>query len=1472
MIGKPPPSPPGVTRKLDLVELRMGNLRRELDAELEPRIRAAILHHMGSLYEHDLGRSSDARDCYARAQVEAPAFQPAAIATLRIAEREADTGQIEALCTTRLGSAGGPASRASALLDLALRSDDWESFLREAVARSPEPTVPALILEWLAEARDAPDALRDAIRSQADHAVEPALRAALWLDVALEHIDAGEIDAALDALEVACDAPEITWAARSLQRRTAREHGRWDALVAASAAMAQLLEGDAPEDPLSCSVPTEERLPMAAFLWQEAATASATKLGDVEAGAGYLSSALRLCPEDQALRLQALLLAEARGDDDDDGLRQTAAWFAENAPDDPAFVTHGIRRALRSDAQESALAVLRDAAARYPSSEYAQAALDVALLRSEARAERVERLLWRAERAQRDARALLLWHAARLVAASARPPEDAQALFLEAAEAATERKADIIRDALGAAIHARDPKALLARLGDLLACDVPDGERSALAFCRYDILQHVLGDEPQAEAMLREAVSDDSCSAWAPHVARVRAARSDDAELLALAHEALAPRAAPEQQVSHLCAAGWAHARRGDWTAAERTLREALERAPEDRQVIALLEGVLREGGHPEDVVALSQTRAKNSSGAGLSEMSLLLAGTTAERGRDLRAAEEAYRQALRQSPESASAALALADVARRRGDESTKLEAYERLQRGELGGGVPELFAMLRGDALTHTNGGSTNASASYERALEHPAAAVPSAVALLSTPRALTTEEQRAAAEEMLADSWSSSAEVNGFASAYAALRGALDEQTTSADQAWLQLAALAPSDGLRASTLLHGLREMRIARGEQAVDELFMLAHESEELAGEHPEAAIAIDEVLAPGDDPELRAAALRYKLRHSNALGRTALDAAYWRALVEADRGAEAVALLSNAVDERPDDLALWETLRSAARKAGQWPLVAQACERLALFVEGALKADLLEEAGAVRLDCLQQHQQAEDSFRGALEADPTRDVAFRRLHDLLAEREDAEGLEALVSARLALGGPKDRPELLYERARLLRGFSDRPGALEVLDELFSAEPDHSGALALAAEVHVSLEQWEQAVKCLRRLSRSGIPEEQRRVAHLGAADFLETRLGAKDEALVELRAVEALGLADHETWLRIGALEEGFGSGGAAIDAYTRALGAEPTEAKAAARLAELMDGADRESTLRNYERAIWKRIDEGELDATLLEALRQAAHWLGELERASAVAAAEAALQPGASPTQAATDLAHVSMASVWDRNADTLIEEVVQRAGPALYAPGVRAKKLGASDPVYGELERLGERFGARMGSVSASEGLPGVAAHVGRQGEVHWIVPGSARNGLDALGRFAAGRLAWATPRGAGPLLEDSSEKVAGTLASILRACRCSVAEGGPVLPAVAVKLRRATRKSVQEVVGDVAIEPSALLTAARTLHRSADRAGLLACGDIAAALTALSTGPASVTALRTSSRSLDLLRFWAAADSPLWGTDA
>lgn len=1468
-MGKPPPRPPGVARKLSSAELRLGNLRRELDAETDPAIRAAILYHMGLVHEHELRQPAEALIHYRESRRHGTGFDPAGTAELRIQERQADPKTVVALLEDLARESRHPATRAAALVDLALRSDAWAPLLREALEHAPEPCVPALLLEWLADSHQDRDALRDALRAQAEAAVEPALRASLWLDLALAESDAGNTDAALTALELSAECSALAWPARSLQRQLAEEHERLDVWEHASVAMAKQLEGDVPLDPLDLSVPMEDQLPLAAWLWREAAWVRLARNGDTDKAMEYLDAAVRLTPDDAELRWQSLELAERRGDAE--STRAAATWLERNAEDDPRLAARAIRDSLLRWNDPTSLDTLRELAARHPDSVYAQAAYDHVLSMSGTIDEQVHRLRARAEALEGEARALVLWRAARLLAEDD-APEAAQSMFSESAAYATESSVHILRDALRVAVEAGHAEAIVARAQALEAVGLDDDDDHAVAtYCRYAVRRSRDEDETSL-VVLRNALHDPRNWSWAPHVARARAAAAGLPSLLAEAHEALSELAKDETKVDHLLAAMAAYATNQQWSDAERTGRVALEHQPDDPRVVQALEDVLRAAGRPEAVVQLARELARRDDDVIRGERSLLKAGVAAERDGDLGAAREAYQQALDRLPGSASAALSIAELSQRRDDAGSLLQAFDTLSCIELGGGASELFALHKADMLRMLEADSSEAGRQYERALEHPLTTLPSAAALLSLPVARTSDEQRVSATEILADAGVAfDADQNGFGVAFSAIRAALGREGSTAGLAWVELARLAPNDAVRAGTLLHGLREVRLARGEDAIDDLFILAQESGELSAHHPEAAVAIEEVLAPGDDPELRVAALERKLQHSTAIGRSAVEAACCRALVEADRGREAVVRITEELDERPDDLALWETLRNAARQAGEWALVAQSCERLAPFLDGGLRADLLEEAGAVRLDHLNQQQAAEDLFRAALEADPSRGVAFRRLHELLADREDGEALDALIASRLSQGGAEDRPSLLYERARLLRGFSDRPGALETLDELFIAEPEHSGALALAAEVHVSLEQWEQAVDCLRRLSKADVPDEQRRLAHLGAADFLENRLGRLDEALTELRAIEACGLADIESRLRVGALEEGFGNVDAAIDAYRAVLLEAPTHALAAERLASLMTGEERLMTLAAHEAALWSRVEAGELDAALLEALRKTAHWQGSLERSSALAAAEDALEPGASFESSRTDLGHVSTAAFWDPAVDERIEAVLGAAGSSLSDSRPRAKKRLDDSVAVRELERVSERFGARIGSVGASDAVDRVSAFVDRDGSLHWVVPTSSREGLGPADLFSAGRLAWAAPRGGAALLDSSPQRAAGLLAGVVLAARCRLSPGGPTLPAVPVKLRRTARKAVQAILEDTVVSPNVLLAEAKRVQRTADRAGLVASGDIGAAWAVMVGGPPTMTALRTSPRLLDLLRFWAAPDSPLWGND-
>ena len=205
MIAQPPPRPSEGPHKRDLVEMRVVNLRRELEANEDRWARAAILYEIGSLYEHDLDRVQEALHYYSEAQLAAPEFQPATIARVRIAERTGNAQEASALHLTQVAATGAPAIASAATLDVALESDEWADLLRQAIARAPEPVVPALVLEWLAEARDDQDAVLDALRAQATHAADAVLRAALWVDVAVHQLDRGDVDEALDSIDQASE-------------------------------------------------------------------------------------------------------------------------------------------------------------------------------------------------------------------------------------------------------------------------------------------------------------------------------------------------------------------------------------------------------------------------------------------------------------------------------------------------------------------------------------------------------------------------------------------------------------------------------------------------------------------------------------------------------------------------------------------------------------------------------------------------------------------------------------------------------------------------------------------------------------------------------------------------------------------------------------------------------------------------------------------------------------------------------------------------------------------------------------------------------------------------------------------------------------------------------------------------------------------------------------------------------------------
>jgi len=148
----------------------------------------------------------------------------------------------------------------------------------------------------------------------------------------------------------------------------------------------------------------------------------------------------------------------------------------------------------------------------------------------------------------------------------------------------------------------------------------------------------------------------------------------------------------------------------------------------------------------------------------------------------------------------------------------------------------------------------------------------------------------------------------------------------------------------------------------------------------------------------------------------------------------------------------------------------------------------------------------------------------------------LTERDDTAGQLELVTNRIAVTDEAEElTKLFYEQARLFRAQSDLDGALGALENLLMLDSEHVAGLALSAEIHTAKEDWQGAVAALRDLAQTDIPGAQRKLARLGAADYLENKLGDAQGALDELLTIETEGLAGPAIFVRMAKLYEKAG-------------------------------------------------------------------------------------------------------------------------------------------------------------------------------------------------------------------------------------------------------------------------------------------------------------------------------------------------
>lgn len=1456
----PVPEPkPGAGHPL---EARITALRAELEATADKPAQALLRHEIGVLLERGLRNPGGAVKEYLAAYNLDPTYRPPLFDLLRVFEQRRSIKNLARLYEAEARSARSELEKASAQLDLVGlladhldRPDDARAALDEARRHAPGSYAVALYAEWLAWRDGDDDAVRAAVEAQAGSVRDPVLRALLLEELALAKERAGDVEAAIAALEGAAEVPEGRYRVLASLARVARHHGLAAEHVAAVDGQAEAAAAIARGEETAGHLDAARASDRAAALFLESARFRLRE-GDPHGAMAVLDRACEARPDDVLLRLERMLACEIAGDLER-AAEDARTLVATGVSGRFAAALHFRVAELHQSRLDPAATreALGEALAADPRSAAAGAMLDDLLVDGGLHAERVDRLTERGhdKKIEKEGRARALFHAAQIASEDLGDFERAKQLYEQAVVLGGD-KAGILRELYGAAIRHGHVAVARNAATALLGSQVDDEERGALMHELFDLLRRGLDDEGGADELLGKALDLPAGASWAPDAARVRGALAKDTRLLERAHRKLVEDSPdPETASAHLCAIARVRLRAGDLAGCEEVLREAIQSSPGHRYAIAMLEEILRERGEAEEVVTLLREGAEAQENARAAELSLLLAGAAAEAAGDVALAARTYEEASDKDPDSMAPLWSMRRLGDRTGDAALSLRAVEALSQWEIHKGAPDRATLELGEhydlvsdkpelAETPLSQAMSSASVGAQAALDLlllDASAIDGPLRVAAVDRLLDVvsaedraqllrelggtlvaagrDRQRAAevAQELEAehDPWARWGAIRALANT--------PDAVAERARAWVRLGTGTSDAGTAAELVAHGLWARRVAEGEvtDAADVLARIAHAAPGAAA----TAIAIDEAVAT-DSAIGHAAALAARLPHTSDELRGALTAAEGRALCAAGAAGDAVKVLRAVVEETPSDLASWDALRVAAREAEEWEDVVRACDEIARFCVGDLKAQLLEEAAAVLMDFLGRDLEAKERLQKALKIDALRPIAFGRLNDLLAEQEDTEGLLDLVTRRIdVIDDSSELEKLFYEQARLLRSVGEREQALEALESLLMFDDQHVGGIALAVEIHVSLERWSDAVEHLRRIAECDVPDRQKRLARLGAADFLDSRLDDPRAAIAELKHVEAIGLADAALYGKMADLADraglaaeavaacvqaatltdgderaaferraaalqlrALGNRDAAIASYRRALDARPDDLEAGDALAELVfEPLARTELSQTFEQAIRRQLAIAPTSVVALRKLRRAAAWRSDvgLERAAlacivalgaatdeeATSYGAAQLPVGRLPASALSDAHWTRLVAAGDAGAPAELARLsldgvasVDQLTPAGRSVG-RAQLVGGrqAHPVRDEIFALLGCFGLTGGDfyVGGTDSR-GVQGIPGKKGRPSIIVGPQVTAPLDTRQRFQLAWQATGLRTGTLPLLHRSATD-AGTI---------------------------------------------------------------------------------------------------------------
>lgn len=1196
---------------------RVRQLRAEAELASERTSKAALLYEAGYLNEVQLHQPAQAVQDYLASYNADNRSRLPLHALVRMFERRRSYKNLARLYDAEVRSARSPAERGTALTDQATLSliaggeeKAVQARLEQALEQEPKAD-PALLLEWSRRAHGDDEGALRALTRRAESSDDVVHRGALLLELANHREARGEISSALEALRAAALTPDAGEPAEEVYAialaRFAREHDFTEELVEASERRAARLA-----DELKERIEDEESDPQlidrlrarAVAHWYEAARLRCTHLSDPLGALRSIEAALTHLPGDPVFRHMRMFAYDLLED------RERAAAEARGLLDagfdgEPSATLHFrlAEHALVLGDVETARIKLIETIAVAGGSVAAEAILDDLLLDESRHEDRIAQRELQAEHAAGSAEEIngemlaQLGQAAQIAASDLRDRERALRLYTRA-DTLSPGSEPLLREAYGNALDLGDDVLAGFALDRLSALPLALDERSALQLHRFE-----LADDAQRDALIDAELAQAEPALTLFKLGLTHAASRRDYPRLARLHEARAHAlgdAATDDAADELCAAARAWLRAAELPRARSLLEQALERAPAQRYALTLLEEVLREQGDAAAAIALLRKAADRHQGERDAELHLLSAGAACEASGDFERAQQNYLEAANKPEPSHGAWWALWRLAQRTGSRELELRARLGLverERQQQRAGVDTVLLAEHYDLIEHKpeaaepllqlalDDGDVGHHAAIALALSRsaPIALRGQALELLATratdslrpallrelggelasrgvphPRVLELVERVARVRND--DRWAAWTRTHTGLHLYEgeharALTGFADVTTDP------QLAAMARAEALWAQLL---------AEPEQSVvDALPGLSVVPHELGVELSEVVIAL---ASPANDGALRVQAIDTLARNAELDTRASLLLAQARARLAAGDAGGALAPIEELLNRDPDQIATWELAYEAAQQAHRPTLLADAAERLADALDGELALGLYEESAIVRMDQLDDAEGAERLFAQVMSLSPARTLAYQRLHDLLERRDDVARLALLLRRRAQLvDDPEELMGLYYELARLERKRADLPAALDALDNVLMLDDEHLGALGLTAEIQTARGNFREAVAALDRLGGArSLPKAQRRLAALGAADFLEHKLDDRTGALARLERLVVLTPDDPNLHVRLADLSDRHGSFERSAQALERAVELETDDAKRVAlsvRLADLLAG-----------------------------------------------------------------------------------------------------------------------------------------------------------------------------------------------------------------------------------------------------------------------------------------------------------------